>query len=255
MIAWEHSKITRFLLQLGLENEIPPGSKRDRANNLARVLINIPTHKDQKGRQLSTTAVEALVEAAIESCCDGGCFDQEVFWENYIEIGNTLHRDGFTLNNGELQKTMPEVLEIPEAADEVHDLLAKYGFSTSVGHLDQAIAAHTRGDWAAANAQLRAFTESLLDEIAGTLGRGDKSLPTQGHLRRQWLAQSSPPFFISTLNEWSGNGTGFFEAFYRRLHPHGSHPGLSDEEDSTFRLHLVLITARLLLRRLRAVNP
>jgi hypothetical protein len=34
-----------------------------------------------------------------------------------------------------------------------------------------------------------------------------------------------------------------------RLHPKGSHPGLSDNEDSTFRLHVVLLTARLLLTR------
>jgi hypothetical protein len=40
------------------------------------------------------------------------------------------------------------------------------------------------------------------------------------------------------------------QAFFRRLHPAGSHPGLSDEDDSTFRLHLVLLVARNLLRRI-----
>ncbi len=34
--------------------------------------------------------------------------------------------------------------------------------------------------------------------------------------------------------------------------PQGAHPGLSDEEDSTFRLHLVLLTGRTLLKRLEA---
>jgi hypothetical protein len=60
----------------------------------------------------------------------------------------------------------------------------------------------------------------------------------------------NPPFFLHGLNEWTGQGTGFFEAFFRRLHPQGAHPGLSDEEDSTFRLHLVLLTARSPLTRL-----
>ena len=36
-----------------------------------------------------------------------------------------------------------------------------------------------------------------------------------------------------------------------RSHPSGSHPGLSDEDDCTFRLHLVLLVSRLLLQRLR----
>ena len=54
------------------------------------------------------------------------------------------------------------------------------------GHLDQAIAAHARGDWAAANAQLRTFTESLFDHIAETLTpQGNRVLPA-GHQRRQF---------------------------------------------------------------------
>ena len=132
----------------------------------------------------------------------------------------------------------------------MHALLNNLAFDVPLGHLDQGIAAHARGDWAAANAQFRPFIESLFDELAERLARGG-ALPQTGNDRRQWLAQVRPPFFIGDLNEWTGQGTGFLEAFYRRLHPQGAHPGLSDEEDSTFRLYLVLLVARLLLRRLR----
>jgi hypothetical protein len=52
-----------------------------------------------------------------------------------------------------------------------------------------------------------------------------------------------------TLNEWDDNGLGFVNGLVKRLHPHGSHPGLSDQDDSTFRLHTVLLTARLFLVR------
>ena len=34
------------------------------------------------------------------------------------------------------------------------------------------------------------------------------------------------------------------------LHTERSHPGLSDEDHCTFRLHVVLVTARTFLRRL-----
>jgi hypothetical protein len=51
------------------------------------------------------------------------------------------------------------------------------------------------------------------------------------------------------LNEWDDDGKGFINGLVKRLHPQGPHPGLSDEDDSTFRLHVVLLTATLLLRR------
>lgn len=150
-----------------------------------------------------------------------------------------------------LRRTLPQELGLPQADDEVHALLEQYHLDVPLGHLNQAIAAHARGDWAAANAQLRAFIESLFDGIADRLGaRLAVVVPAAGNQRRIWLAQLNPPFFSLELNEWTGQGTGFLEAFFRRLHPQGAHPGLSDEEDSTFRLHLVLLTGRALLKRL-----
>jgi hypothetical protein len=55
--------------------------------------------------------------------------------------------------------------------------------------LDEAerIAAHIRGDWAAANAQFRTFIESLFDEIARHSGC-PAAKATNG-LRRTWLAK------------------------------------------------------------------
>jgi len=40
------------------------------------------------------------------------------------------------------------------------------------------------------------------------------------------------------------------QGLMNRMHPHGGHAGLSEEEDATFRLQVTLITARLFLRRL-----
>ncbi len=40
-----------------------------------------------------------------------------------------------------------------------------------------------------------------------------------------------------------------FETFWKRLHTHGSHPGLSNEEDSIFRLNLVQISTLEILKR------
>ena len=42
------------------------------------------------------------------------------------------------------------------------------------------------------------------------------------------------------------------EGVFKLLHPEGSHPGLSNEEDCTFRLHMVLIIARHFLQRAKS---
>jgi hypothetical protein len=240
-----------------LENvaSTPGTSKQGRANEFVRYLVTEPDRRDEDGRNLIDAIVDKFVQSALSTCTGYAGFDYHRFQESYPALHRGLERDGFTVEDGQLRRALPEVLDLPAADDEVHALLNRFGFATPMGHLDQGIAAHARGDWAAANAQFRPFIESLLDEMAERLAGRAAALPAAGHPRRQWLAQLNPPFFLPDLNEWTGNGTGFLEGFYRRLHPQGAHPGLSDEDDSTFRLHLVLLAARLLLRRLRQRIP
>jgi hypothetical protein len=245
-----HTGIDRFALEIELENIVVGSSKDGRANSLARYLIENSQRADGEGKNLTDSVVIALIERAIARCRGlRDQFDYESFQRTYPTLYRGLERDGFTVEDGHLRRSLPEVLDLPQADDEVHSLLDRLHFNTPKGHLDQAIAAHVRGDWAAANAQFRPFIESLLDETAEHIAAGT-TLPAPGNARRQWLATTIPPFFLKELNEWTGEGKGFLEGFYKRLHPQGAHPGLSDEEDSTFRLHIVLLVARLLLTRL-----
>lgn len=162
-----------------------------------------------------------------------------------------LERDGFTVERGVVRRALPDVLDLPAADDEVHMLLERHGMTTSLGHLDQAIRAHSEGHWAAANGQLRTFYEGLFDEIGSLLDAALLDVKP-GETRRQRLANMTPPFLSRDLNEWSDDGKNFVNGVLKRLHSQGSHPGLSDEEDCTFRLHLTLLVARLFLRRLDA---
>lgn len=239
---------------------IAPGmSQRSRVpkatNSLARYLLRDPLRLGEDGRNLIDAVVEDLARRAIRNSTGYQGFDYSVFQRDYASLNRALERDGFNVENGELQRALPQDLQLPEALDEVHALLRRYGFHVAEGHLDQAINAHARGEWAAANAQLRAFAENIFDEIAEIIDHGAGHVPARGEARRRWLAEIDPPFLVPALNEWAGAGTGLIQAFYRRLHPEGAHPGLSGEEDSTYRLHLVLLTSRLLLRRLRARVP
>jgi hypothetical protein len=249
--AQGHTEITRFLLEQGLEDAIAGRSRADRANGVARLLIQNPNQRNDLGENLSDAVVTAMVANAISSSFGGypNAFQLDRFKERFPGLYRGLERDGFVVDGGQLRRALPVALDLPQADDEVHARLDHYGFAVSKGHLDQGITAHARGDWAAANAQFRPFIENLFDCIAERIAAGTE-LPAAGHQRRQWLSKTNPPFFSAELNEWSGDGKGFLEGFFRRLHPAGAHPGLSDEEDSTFRLHLVLLVSRLVLRRL-----
>ena len=165
-----------------------------------------------------------------------------------------LAKDGYSLTwNADGEPVLTPALPVElgaETDDEVHQLLAAHGFETSRGHLDQALNAHARGDWAAANAQLRTFMEGLLDDIAGTL-RPTEAATLTSENRRALLGRID---FLSTeRKEWTGDGKNYVNGLFKMLHtggPAGSHTGLSNVEHSTFRLHLVLVTARTVLRRL-----
>jgi hypothetical protein len=246
-----HSRITRFLLEHGLEGHVHGPSMRDRATGVARYLLEDPDRLNEDGENLTDAVVNDLIGELIQRYTRYGEFDYEGFSAHNGALNRGLARDGFTVEGGRLRRTLPQQIDLPRADDEVHALLDQFGFEVPRGHLNQAIAAHARGDWAAANAQLRAFIEGLFDSIAQAIANHlGEPVPQTGNQSRIWLAQSNPPFMSGQLNEWTGQGTGFLEGFFRRLHPQGAHPGLSDEDDSTFRLHLVLLTSRLLLRRM-----
>lgn len=139
-------------------------------------------------------------------------------------------------------------LDFREAENEITQLLSDKGFIVPKGHLDQAISAFSRGEWASANAQLRTFYESYLDEIAIFLGCESSANSKE---KRDYLGKLNPPFLSEGLNEWNANRqkSQYIQGLMSRMHPEGSHAGLSEEDDCTFRLQITLITARLLLRR------
>jgi hypothetical protein len=150
-----------------------------------------------------------------------------------------------------LRRMLPEVvpsMDSRAAQSELSAMLVDHGFTVSKGHLDQAIAAFSRGDWAAANSQLRTLFEDCLNEIASRLGC-DPAANTSD--RRRFLGEVSPPFLFEDYNEWFANTQRpqYVQGLWSRLHSHGSHPGLSEQDDCTFRMQIALISVRLFLRR------
>jgi hypothetical protein len=235
-----HAALTRFLLRWGpaLAARCDEGSLADRFNHLIKYFDEQPDRRLENGDLLG----EELVGSAVSLLPPLETPVVEIFLR-------ALDRDGFAISDGKLLSSLPDALRLPAAQDQLSRLLKKHNLIVPQGHLDQALDAHARGNWAAANSQIRTFLESLFDEIAGRLDPIAAAAVPSGQARRQLLANIAPPFFDRDLNEWRDNGVGFVNGLMARLHPQGSHPGLSHEDDSTFRLHTVLLTARLMLVR------
>lgn len=237
----------QMVLRLELEEQIPPDTRisvQKKCAQLGRIVVRHATMplETLEGRTLLGKAVvqEAVAIARRESR-----------WRQQIRFMQALARDGYSLiwdadGTAELVPAFPVELA-KETGDELHQLLAEHGFGTARNHLDQALRAHGRGDWAAANAQFRTFLEALLSDIAAALEPSSSNARTPEN-KRALLARVD--FLSMERNEWTEDGKNFLNGLTKLLSTEGSHQGLSDSEHSTFRLHLVLVTGRTLLRRL-----
>jgi hypothetical protein len=177
------------------------------------------------------------------------------FEVNYIRLVNSLKRDGYTINNKQVVSLLPEELIDDNVENELFRLLNKFEFNTAKGHLEQAIDNHSNGNWAGANGQFRTFMESLLVSISNHLIPDRNCTGFADAI--QWLANSTmliPTLLSQDLNEVPSQNCNkpYINGLWKRLHPTGSHPGLSDEEDSTFRYHTLIVFARYLLKRIES---
>ena len=246
------ARFNQMVLRLGLEEEIGSGtavSIAKKCDILGRIVVQRP---DQIIETLegAMTLSEAVVREAVELLSAEPRFPRE------MTLGRGLARDGYVVSfddhgrDPKLRAALPSEVQLPATDDEVHQLLKSFQFKTPLGHLDQAVDAHTRGDGAACNSQLRTFLESLFDDISRNVRPQEAAQRPSSENRRALLADPSVGFLAVDRNEWTADGKNYVNGLFKMLHTEGSHPGLSDEDLSTFRLHVVLITARTFLRRL-----
>ena len=256
-----HSDMEVLEVQWDIVGRCNGSSKSARISSLARIAIDdgLDVMTEQGRMPLGRALVEVAIKAPPKTR-DG------VSWTKLIA---GLRFDGFELvakekedSSGfgwgrqratifELVRMLPDdvpELDFRDAESEVIRLLDRHGFAVSQGHLQQAMAAFSRGDWSASNGELRKLYEGYLNEIAERLGC-DATETSKN--KRAFLGQLNPPFLLSEYNEWDKNDSKpqYVQGLMNRFHPHGGHPGLSEEEDATFRLQISLVTARLFLRR------
>lgn len=231
-----HDEVERFCIEFGIESVISGTYIKQKETSIAKHLISNPEAIGPNGSKLSTEIIEYAIKRR------NGF---ESFSEIHPELVHSLERDGFEITNDGLRRKLPAEFPIVVQEDQLIYLLEKHGFVTAKGHYEQVVAAHARGEWAGANAQLRTFVEEFFNKTQTIICPGEYP---SSHERKNALANAG--FFIKDYNEYLFNGTGFVEAFWKRLHPEGSHPGLSEQSDSTFRLHLVILVIHHFLMRL-----
>lgn len=242
-----HAELNNFIFKHGLEDaDISGVSKTARLTSIAKYLVS------KNDEHLTYEVVSEIIDEEIKRLqrINGFSYKENLSFDSeHPSLYLLLKQDGFDIENNQLQRLLPNSLNIKGSKEEIFILLDKHGFSTPKGHLEQGIESHEQGQWAAANGQLRTYVESLFDEMAASIYGSLSAAGVDSHARRTALARTNPPLFDTVLNEWVGNGTGLINGFYKYLHPAGPHPGLSDIEESTFRLHLVILITSHLIRR------
>ncbi|TCR97806.1 hypothetical protein [Rhizobium sp. BK418] len=259
--SYSHSDIDVFEVQWGIEDRGGGGSKSARVVSLSKAAI-------EGGLLVYTESGQVSLERAIiEKALANWLTKKDTASWQKLKAG--LRFDGFEIveptededvwgkpapnASAALVRMLPAdapELDMREAENEVVQLLSKHRLTTAEGHLSRALSAFQRGEWSGANGELRNFLESYFNEIA-VLAGCDPTLDSRQ--KRDFLGGSvNPPFLLADYNEWSPDGkkSPFVQALMSRMHPHGGHPGLSEEEDATFRLQINLVAARLFLRRL-----
>lgn len=193
-----HSTIDRLIVRFGLEEGIT-GSRqnyvKEKVNAVSSYLIEHQNRPGANNLDLTFKVIEFLVQD-IPDLDEDNSF--ETLQDQYDKFRNSLARDGYRVKGGKLRTILPENFELAKKECELELFLKNSNFRIARGHFEQAIDAHTRSDWAAANGQLRTFVESLFDEIANQVVY-ETPTPSSSHARREALAKAAPPFLWHRL--------------------------------------------------------
>src|SRR5579864_8243176 len=116
---WSHAEIDRFALKYGLENVTVGYSRLNKANALGAYLTRNPEGVDEDGANIGDSIVTEVVNLAAAACRGGypQVFQIGEFRERHGDLHRALERDGFTLLDGVLRRTLPDAIDLPQADD------------------------------------------------------------------------------------------------------------------------------------------
>lgn len=253
-----NAEIEGLLLEYGLSDHIEAGG------SIAKTVLNIKKFAVSNSGHIVQTdygpkpLAVALIDAAINVAGQRGDLPLWQKLERYLNLDGYalekqvtagMFKDDVVITG--ITIAMPGFVALPEAVSEVDQLLDRYRLNVAQTHLSSAKENITQEDWEAANSQCRTFLEALTDGIADLLFPDEAASLPGGLSKRQLLAKHG--FLSREKHEFGdGNGQTFLPGLAKLLHPDGAHPGILTQHDAMFRLQLVVVTARWLLKRLEA---
>ena len=260
-----HSDLSLIELEWGIQGRCSQSSKSAHIRDIAHIAISErpPVYTPQGQINMDRALIEMALTAPLirregadwVKLLAGLRLDGfEVCKEEYGTRTEDIFGNSRVATRLMLRRMLPDdvpSMDVRAVQSELETLMAKHGLTIATGHLTQCITAFSRGDWAASNGQLRSCFEAVIHGVTERLDHDPQANMAQ-YLKV--LGEANPAFLYPEYNEWhlQDQKPQFIKGLWARLHPEGSHPGLSEEDDCTFRLQIVTITLRLLLRRLDA---
>jgi hypothetical protein len=231
-MAYSNTLIGTLLLDAEADRWDPPkpSNKQDRLQRLFRAMR-------EDGGEDAETAALAIAQRLMSSGASSARRGRPMVW--WDEALDTLATDGweYDADSDRLVPTVPG-MRVAEETSLLERALTDRGWTTAAGHYRQALDAFSRGDWAAANGQLRSLLEDVLPAAAE---RVSGKRPKQ------------PRASIDVLRAKGALMEGEFDllkGLWDMSQHRGPHPGLSDVEEARFRLVTVTAQCRFLLARL-----
>jgi len=226
--VFSHAELAIVFYELELTGRDPGGSTNRQLRTLA--LIRAVRESFEPGRQ-----EEVFRELATRVLANPHTRDQRK------ALFAALAADGYEWSdslNGVVTST-PGPASLAEAASAFEAELAGHGFDVASVHYRQAVENFSEGNFEACNGQLRSYFEALVKISAERLGQ-TQSPGVQAAL--DYMRGS-------TLDneEWA-----VFRALWAGSQDNGPHAGLSDQEESRFRLHTTTAAGRYLIRKVEA---
>jgi hypothetical protein len=229
--GYSDAKIGTLLLKAGADTWAPESwpNKERRVQDLFK---SLRAAEDPEAEAAALELARLTLEAGAPS---PGGKSRIIWWE---PLRDAVAADGweYDVESARLTATIPGV----SVADQLNGLeaeLSNRGWNTALGHYRQAVEGFGTKNWATVNSQLRSFLEDMLPRAAeAATGRHPGSVRAAlDALRKEILVDGE---FELLKGLWT------------LCQPRGSHPGLSDRRESTFRLMTVTSESRFLLDRL-----
>ena len=224
-----HSDIDVLMHEYGLPYPLPVGNLTQKAHQFVHwIRFNL----------IDTEAESTLLELA------GRCLSrtERKWWsEEQAALEAALALEGFAYSGDRLIPAMPGEIDLSSEITELEEAL-QGRFPVAANHYRQAVDSYVDGNHEAANGQVRPFLEDLFMEL-DKHGGGDSS------------NASSALQHMKDVNQLDNDEWQLMRGLWATVQDKGPHRGLSDPNESLFRLHFATAAARYLLAKETIQRP